>query len=338
MSDRDALVTLVHSLPKTELHVHLEGTLEPEMMLALSDHNRVPIPYNDADAVRRAYSFLDLQSFLDIYYAGMSVLRTEQDFYDLTWAYMTKAALENIVHVEPFFDPQAHISRGVPFGLVVAGILRALEDAEDDFGITSRLIMCFLRDKPVEDAARVLSTAHLYHSRIAGVGLDSAEGDYPPELFSDVFATAAAAGMHLVAHAGEEGPAAYITAAIDVLGAERIDHGVRCLDDPAVVERLVRGRVPLTVCPFSEVKLRVFESLEVHPLKRMLDAGLFVTVNSDDPAYFGGYLSANYVETALALDLSPDDIVTLAKNSIEASFLPNDQKQAHLARISELAG
>lgn len=338
MSDEEALGAFVHSLPKAELHVHLEGTLEPEMMLSLAERNRVPLPYNDADAVRRAYEFTDLQSFLDVYYAGMSVLQTEQDFYDLTWAYITKAALENVVHVEPFFDPQAHVARGIPFGLVIAGILLALEDAEEDFGITSRLIMCFLRDQPVADADHVLTTAHLYRRKIAGVGLDSTEIGYPPELFADVFTKAASFDMHRVAHAGEEGPASYITDSLDMLGAERIDHGVKCLEDPAVVERLVRERVPLTVCPLSNVKLRVFDTMAAHPLKRMLDAGLLVTVNSDDPAYFGGYLSDNYLTVALALGLTRENVVTLARNSFEGSFLPEDSKRAHIARIDAVAG
>ncbi|MHB8705142.1 MAG: adenosine deaminase [Coriobacteriia bacterium] len=338
MSDGAALGAFVQSLPKAELHLHLEGTLEPEMLLTLAERNRVPLPYNDTDAVRRAYEFTDLQSFLDVYYAGMSVLQTEQDFYDLTWAYITKAALENIVHIEPFFDPQAHVSRGIPFGLVVAGILLALEDAEEDFGITSRLIMCFLRDQPAADADHVLTTAHLYRRKIAGVGLDSSEIGYPPELFADVFSKAASFGMRRVAHAGEEGPASYITESLDLLGAERIDHGVRCLDDPAVVERLVRDRVPLTVCPLSNVRLKVFDTMAAHPLKRMLDAGLLVTVNSDDPAYFGGYLSDNYLTAALALGLTRGDIVTLAGNSFQASFLSESEKRTHISRIATIAG
>lgn len=338
MTDGDWLTTLVRSLPKAELHLHLEGTLEPEMLMELAERNRVPVPYSDADAARRAYQFSNLQSFLDVYYTGTSVLRTEQDFYDLTWAYVTRAAQENIVHVEPFFDPQAHVSRGIPFGLVIAGILRALEDAEQDFGVTSRLIMCFLRDQPVQDAAHVLGTAHLYHHRIAGVGLDSAEVGFPPELFADVFASAATYGMHRVAHAGEEGPAEYITRSLDVLGAERIDHGIRCLDDPALVERLVRDRVPLTVCPLSNVKLRAVPTMNNHPLKAMLDAGLLVTVNSDDPAYFGGYLSENYTAAARALGLEHDDIVRLVMNSFEGSFLPDDQKRAHIERVQAAAG
>lgn len=333
MQDRAGFAEFVRSLPKAELHVHLEGTLEPDLMLALAERNRQPLPYPDVNAARAAYRFADLQSFLDLYYRGANVLQTEQDFYDLTWAYVTRAAQENVRHIEPFFDPQTHVQRGVPFGLVIAGILHALEDAREDFGITSKLIMCFLRDLSVEDAEHTLATAHLYHSRIAGVGLDSAEVGNPPEKFAKVFDQAGSYGLHRVAHAGEEGPASYITGALDVLSVERIDHGVRCLDDPVLVQRLVDERIPLTVCPLSNVKLRVFESLTSHPLKRMMDAGLLVTVNSDDPAYFGGYLADNYLAVAEALDLSPLDMVTLARNSFEASFADEKRKAICLAEI-----
>ncbi|MBC7266129.1 MAG: adenosine deaminase [Coriobacteriia bacterium] len=337
MQDREALESLVRRLPKAELHVHLEGTLEPELALRIAERNALPAPFPSVDAARAAYHFENLQSFLDVYYTMTDVLRTEQDFYDLTWAYLTNAAIQNVRHVELFFDPQAHLSRGIPFGIFIAGILLALEDAETQLGVTSRLIMCFLRDQPVEDAARVLTTAHLYRDRIAGVGLDSAEIGFPPRLFKDVFDQAAAYGMHRVAHAGEEGPPAYIAEALDVLGAERIDHGVRCLEDPALVDRLVRERVPLTVSPLSNVRLRVVPSLADHPLKRMLDAGLLVTVNSDDPAYFGGYLVDNYVETALALGLTRDEIVTLAENSFTASFLSDEEKATHIEAVRAAA-
>ncbi|MDO8950038.1 MAG: adenosine deaminase [Actinomycetota bacterium] len=333
MQDRAGFAEFVRSLPKAELHVHIEGTLEPDLMLALAERNHQPLPYPDVSAARAAYRFADLQSFLDLYYRGANVLQTEQDFYDLTWAYVTRAAQEGIRHIEPFFDPQTHVQRGVPFGLVIAGILHALGDAEEDFGITSKLIMCFLRDLSVEDAEHTLATAHLYQSRIAGVGLDSAEIGNPPEKFEKVFDQAGAYGLHRVAHAGEEGPASYITGALDVLNVERIDHGVRCLDDPVLVQRLVDERIPLTVCPLSNVKLRVFESLASHPLRRMMDAGLLVTVNSDDPAYFGGYLSDNYLAVAEALDLSPLDMVTLARNSFEASFADEKRKATCLAEI-----
>ncbi|MCL4078841.1 adenosine deaminase [Coriobacteriia bacterium Es71-Z0120] len=337
MRDREALESFVRRLPKAELHVHLEGTLEPELALTIAERNGISPPFPSIEAAKAAYRFENLQSFLDVYYATTAVLRTEQDFYDLAWAYLTRAAEQNVRHVEPFFDPQAHLARGVPFGIFIAGILLALEDAEAQLGITSRLIMCFLRDHSVEDARKTLATAHLYRHRIAGVGLDSAEAGYPPELFRDVFAEAAAYGMHRVAHAGEEGPPEYVAAALDLLGAERIDHGVRSLEDPALVERLARERVPLTVCPLSNVKLRVVPSLEQHPLKRMLDAGLLVTVNSDDPAYFGGYLVENYVVAALALDLSRDEIVTLAENSFVASFLDESAKAAHVEAVRAAA-
>lgn len=333
MQDRAGFTEFVRQLPKAELHVHLEGTLEPELMLALARRNGLPLPFPDVAAAREAYDFTGLQSFLDLYYAGAAVLQTEQDFYDLTRAYLARAAQENIRHVEPFFDPQTHVNRGVPFGVVIAGILHALEDAEQDFGITSGLIMCFVRDLSAHDASRTLQTAHLYRTRIAGVGLDSAEVGNPPEKFADVFAQAADLGFHRVAHAGEEGPASYIADALDLLGAERIDHGVRCLDDPSLVARLVRERIPLTVCPLSNVKLRVFAEMAEHPLKRLMDAGLLVTVNSDDPAYFGGYLTDNYVEVADALGLSPLGMVVLARNSFEASFLEERRKERYRADI-----
>ncbi|MDZ4654373.1 MAG: adenosine deaminase [Coriobacteriia bacterium] len=326
-----------HGLPKAELHLHLEGTLEPDLMFELAERNGVYLPYRTVEATREAYDFKNLQSFLDVYYAGCTALVTEQDFYDLTWAYVTKAAQENILHVEPFFDPQTHMKRGVSFGVVIAGILRALEDADEMFGVSFRLIMCFLRDEPVESAIHLLRTAHLYQSRIAGVGLDSAEVDFPPSLFEDVFRAASEQHYHRVAHAGEEGPPSYISDALDLLHAERIDHGVRCLEDPALVERLVRERVPLTVCPLSNVRLRVVETAADHPLRRMMDAGLMVTVNSDDPAYFGGYLTDNYVAMAEALELGRDDLVRLAKASFEASFLPEDRKAQLIAEVDAYA-
>ncbi len=333
MQDRAGFGEFVRALPKAELHVHLEGTLEPELMLSLAERNHQPLPYPNVDAAREAYRFTDLQSFLDLYYQGTNMLQTEQDFYDLTWAYVTRAVQENIRHIEPFFDPQTHVDRGIPFGIAIAGILLALEDAEEDFGITSKLIMCFLRDLPAKSAEHTLQTARLYHSRIAAVGLDSAEIGNPPEKFAGVFEQAGASGFRRVAHAGEEGPASYITDALDLLGAERIDHGVKCLDDPALVARLAEERVPLTVCPLSNVRLHVFETMAAHPLRRMMDAGLLVTVNSDDPAYFGGYLVDNYLAVADALDLSPLDIVTLARNSFIASFADEKRTTACLDEI-----
>lgn len=323
----DDLRSFALGLPKAELHLHLEGTLEPELMFTLAERNGVSLKYGSVESVRAGYDFKDLQSFLDLYYAGCSVLLTEQDFYDLTWAYMTCAARENIRHVEVFFDPQTHTERGVHFGTVIAGILYALDDAEDKLGLSSRLIMSFLRDLPVRSAVQTLRNARLYGRRIAGVGLDSAEVGHPPEDFAEVFASAREYGYHVVAHAGEEGPPAYIAGALDSLGAERIDHGVRCLEDPALVARLVRDRVPLTVCPLSNVRLRIFPTLADHPLKTMMDAGLLVTVNSDDPAYFGGYLTDNYIAAADALGLSYPDLAALATNSFQASFLDPKEKE-----------
>ncbi|MDP2300698.1 MAG: adenosine deaminase [Actinomycetota bacterium] len=316
----------VRGLPKAELHLHLEGTLEPELMFALAERNRVTLPYASAEAVRAAYDFTDLQSFLDLYYGGCAVLLTEQDFYDLTWAYLTRAAEEGIRHTEVFFDPQTHTTRGVAFETVTNGILGALTDARTTLGVSSRLIMSFLRDLPAQSAALALESARSYGELICGVGLDSAELGHPPEDFTDVFAEARLRGYRIVAHAGEEGPPSYITGALDALGAERIDHGLRCLEDPALVSRLVAGRVPLTVCPLSNVRLRVVPSMDAHPLKRLMDAGIVVTVNSDDPAYFGGYLVDNYVAAAVALGLTRDDLVTLAEASFAASFLDDADK------------
>lgn len=324
-------------LPKAELHLHLEGTLEPELMMRLAERNKVAFPYASVDAARAAYDFKDLRSFLDLYYAGCAVLLTEDDFYDLTWAYLVSAAQENIRHVEPFFDPQTHTERGVHFGTVVTGILRALEDGTEFFGITSRLIMSFLRDSPPASALQTLDLAHLYGHRITGVGLDSTELGHPPEDFAEVFDIARERGYRVVAHAGEEGPPAYIAGALDVLGAERIDHGVRCLESPMLVERLARDRVPLTVCPLSNVRLRVVPDMAAHPLKRMMDAGLLVTVNSDDPAYFGGYLTDNYVAVAEALGLGAVDLTQLAAASFEASFLDEDARDARIAEVHAYA-
>lgn len=324
-------------LPKAELHLHLEGTLEPELMFQLAERNSVDLPYPSVEAARAAYDFSDLQSFLDLYYAGCTALLTEDDFYDLTWAYLVRAAQENVTHVEPFFDPQSHTDRGVLFGTVVAGILTALEDGQEKFGISYRLIMSFLRDQPVASALSTLEHARLYGHRIAGVGLDSAELGHPPEDFAEAFEIARERGYHVVAHAGEEGPPSYITGALDILGAERIEHGVRCLESPVLVERLARDCVPLTVCPLSNVRLRVVRSMAEHPLKRMMEAGLLVTVNSDDPAYFGGYITDNYVAAAEALGLGKHDLADLAVASFEASFLDADTKDARIAEVRKYA-
>jgi len=331
------LRSFVLGLPKAELHLHLEGTLEPELIFDLAERNHVALPYESVENARLAYEFSDLQSFLDLYYAGCSVLVSEQDFYDLTWAYLVRAAEENIRHVEPFFDPQTHTERGVHFGTVVTGIMRALEDGTERFGITSRLIMSFLRDLSPASAAQTLEHARRYGRRIVGVGLDSAALGHPPADFAEVFRAARDAGYRVVAHAGEEGPPEYIIGALDVLGAERIDHGVRCLEDQMLTARLAMDRVPLTVCPLSNVRLKVVPTMAEHPLRRMMDAGLLVTVNSDDPAYFGGYLVENYVAVTEALGLSLKDIVDLAEASFTASFLDEPTRLARSREVREYA-
>ena len=320
------------TLPKAELHLHIEGTLEPELMFELAQRNGVSLPYPDAEAVRRAYRFTNLQSFLDVYYRACSVLIHERDFFELTTAYLARAREEGVRHVEVFFDPQTHIARGVKLETVVRGISRALAEARQR-GMTSHLIMCFLRDRSADDAMATLEQALAHRDLIFGVGLDSAEVGHPPEKFRDVFDRAIGAGFRAVAHAGEEGPPEYIWQALDVLGAERIDHGVRCLEDRSLVQRLEADRIPLTVCPFSNVKLRVVDTLEQHPLAKMLEHGLCATVNSDDPAYFGGYVGANLAGVAKALRLDDDTIVELARNSFEASFLDDAARALHLAEL-----
>jgi adenosine deaminase len=320
------------TLPKAELHLHIEGTLEPELMFELAQRNGVSLPYADADAVRRAYRFSNLQSFLDVYYRACSVLIHERDFYELTTAYLTRARSQGVRHVEIFFDPQTHTARGVRFETVVGGISRALTEARR-LGITSHLIMCFLRDLPAEDAMSTLEQSLAHRDVIFGVGLDSAEVGNPPEKFRYVFEQASGAGLRVVAHAGEEGPPDYIWQALDVLGAERIDHGVRCLEDRALVQRLEADRIPLTVCPFSNVKLRVVDTLEQHPLATMLEHGLCATVNSDDPAYFGGYVGENLAGIADALQLDDAALVQLARNSFQAAFLDDAVRARHLAEL-----
>ncbi len=329
--------SFIRSLPKAELHLHIEGTLEPEMMVALAERNGIELPFGSVEEVRAAYEFSDLQSFLDIYYQGAAVLVTEQDFYDLMFAYLERAVDDGVRRSEIFFDPQTHTERGIAFRVFMEGFTRAMDEAEDRWGISAALIMCFLRHLPGEAAIGTWREAEPFTDRIVGVGLDSGEVGNPPEWFSEAYALARAAGLHSVAHAGEEGPPAYITGALDSLGAERVDHGVRCDEDPALVERLVREQIPLTMCPLSNVKLRVFDRLEDHNLKRLLDQGVRVTINSDDPAYFGGYLLDNYVATAEALNLSREDLVTLARNSIEAAFLGSEDKAVLLAELADLA-
>ncbi|MER6131785.1 adenosine deaminase [Streptomyces sp. NPDC001815] len=314
-------------LPKAELHLHIEGTLEPELAFALAARNGIALPYADTEELRKAYEFSDLQSFLNLYYELMAVLRTEDDFADLVDAYLARAAAQGVRHAEIFFDPQAHVSRGVAIGTVVEGLGRALDRSEAVHGISTRLIMCFLRDESAESALETLEAAKPYLGRIIGVGLDSAEVGHPPAKFREVYEAAAALGLRRVAHAGEEGPPAYITEALDVLGVERIDHGLRCMEDPALVARLVRDRVPLTVCPLSNVRLRAVDVLAEHPLPAMLDAGLLCTVNSDDPAYFGGYAEDNFAAVRTALGLSPERLRSLARNSFLASFLEHDEER-----------
>jgi adenosine deaminase len=331
------LATFAAALPKAELHLHIEGTLEPELMFDLAKRNKMLLPYDSVEDVRGAYVFSDLQSFLDIYYAGCSMLLTEEDFYDLTWAYLTRAAAQGVRHAEIFFDPQTHTDRGVPFETVVTGIHRALLDGEARLGITSGLILCFLRHLSAEAAMQTLSEALPYREWILAVGLDSSEVGHPPSKFRAVYDRAREAGFLAVAHAGEEGPPAYVWEALDILRVRRIDHGVRSVEDERLVGRLVGEQIPLTVCPLSNVKLRVFPNLRAHNLKQMLDRGLLVTVNSDDPAYFGGYVADNFQAAGAALDLSREQLLKLARNSFLASFLEEEQRRAYLDELDRFA-
>lgn len=327
---------LIERLPKTELHLHIEGTLEPELMFALAQRNAVALPYASIDELRAAYDFHNLQSFLDLYYAGAAVLLTEQDFYDLTWAYLQKAHADNIVHTEIFFDPQTHTLRGVPFATVYNGIRRALDDASSTWGMTSRLIMSFLRHLSEQEGFEVLEQALPFLQGIDGFGLDSSEKGHPPAKFERLFKRCQELNLPCVAHAGEEGPAAYVTEALNLLQVKRIDHGVRSLEDAELVQRLVAEQTPLTVCPLSNIKLKVYTTLEQHPLKHMLDLGLMVMINSDDPAYFGGYVNDNFRACTTALQLSDADIVQLAKNSFSSSWLTEKEKASQLAQIDQL--
>ena len=335
-ASREARAAFIAGVPKAELHLHIEGSLEPEMMAALAKRGGVQLAFDSVEAIRAAYDFSNLQDFLDIYYQGMAVLLTEQDFFDLTTAYLDRAATDGVRHVEIFFDPQGHTARGVPMANVVGGIARALAEAEER-GITSRLIMCFLRHLPEADAEATLDAALPFLSLIHGVGLDSSEVGHPPEKFARVFARARSLGLKVVAHAGEEGPPDYVWQALDVLKVDRIDHGNRALEDAALVDRIVTDGLTLTVCPLSNVKLCVVDDLAQHPLRRMLAAGLRATVNSDDPAYFGGYVNANFVAVADALNLTRDEILTLARNSFTGSFLPPAEQAVHLAAIDSFA-
>ncbi len=335
---RSVLPTLLRQAPKAELHLHIEGTLEPELIFKLAQRNGVRLGYPSVQALRAAYAFTDLQSFLDVYYAGAGVLLTEQDFFDLAWAYFERAAADAVVHAEVFFDPQTHTSRGVPMQAVILGLHRACLRAQADLGLNARLILCFLRHLSEKDALATLEAALPWRDCFIGVGLDSAEQDNPPERFARVFARARELGLHCVAHAGEEGPPAYIEGALDVLQAERIDHGVRCLEDPALVQRLAQARMPLTVCPLSNLKLCVVPSLAQHPLRRMLDEGLCAMVNSDDPAYFGGYLNDNFLRCFEADPaLTARHAYALLRNSFEACFdLDEASRQQRYQQIDAL--
>lgn len=329
-----ALDALIGRMPKVELHVHLEGTLEPELAFELGRRNGVALPYPDVDAMRDAYDFTDLQSFLDLYYAACAVLLTREDFRDLTLAYLHRASLDNVRHVEPFFDPQTHTARGVPFATVIGGILDALEIGERELGISSGLILSFLRDQSEQSAEETLSMATPWLDRLVAVGLDSAEVGNPPEKFAAVYARARELGLKAVAHAGEEGAADLVTRTLDVLGVARIDHGVRSADDPELVARLARDRVPLTVCPLSNTKLRVFDTMADSTLATLLRAGVRVTVNSDDPAYFGGYIADNFRAVSAALGLSRDELFALSRNAIDGSFADELRKAELSANLA----
>ena len=317
---------LIRALPKAELHVHIEGTFEPELMFSIAQRNQIDIPYKSVEEVMQAYNFHNLQSFLDIYYAGANVLIHEQDFYDLAWAYFEKCAEDNVVHTEMFFDPQTHTDRGIAFEVVLNGLQRACDDAKAKLGITSRLIMCFLRHLSEEAAFKTLEQAIPFKDQIIGVGLDSSEVGHPPSKFERVFAKAREEGFLIVAHAGEEGPAEYVWEALDLLKVNRIDHGVRSEEDPKLMARLIAEKMPLTVCPLSNLKLCVVDDMADHNIRRLLQQGVHVTVNSDDPSYFGGYMNDNFIAIAESLDLTADELKNLAINSFEASFISDEEK------------
>jgi adenosine deaminase len=326
---------LISSLPKCELHIHIEGSLEPELMFALARRNGISLRYESVEALRAAYQFDGLQDFLNLYYEGMSVLITEQDFFDLAWAYLQRARADNVRHVEMFFDPQGHTSRGIAFSTVVNGLNRAIGKAAAELDVSASLIMCFLRDLDEADAQKTLDQALAHRTNIIGVGLDSAERGNPPSKFKHVFQRARDAGLLLFAHAGEEGPPAYVWEALDVLGVERIDHGNRAMEDAALIARIARERKPLTMCPLSNLRLRVVADLHQHPLRRMMEKDVVVTVNSDDPAYFGGYVNDNYRAVRQAIGLTRDEIALLARNSFLASMMPAGEKKSALARFDQ---
>ena len=336
---RTALPALLCSAPKAELHIHIEGSLEPELIFDLARRNGVALAYPSVEALRAAYAFTDLQSFLDIYYAGASVLIEEQDFFDMAWAYFQRAAADNVVHAELFFDPQTHTARGVDIGVVIRGLHRACQQAQARLSISASLILCFLRHLSEDDALATLQAALPYRDLLIGVGLDSSERGHPPEKFAQVFARARALGLRPVAHAGEEGPPAYIESALDLLQVQRIDHGVRCVESPALVQRLAASRMPLTVCPLSNVKLCVYKTMADHTLPALLDAGLCATINSDDPAYFGGYMNANFTATFEALpQLGAEQAYRLMRNSFEASFASDEAKAGWVHRLDSAFG
>ncbi len=330
------MIALIEALPKAELHIHIEGTLEPELFFRLADKNKIKIPFRTVEELRDSYQFDDLQSFLNMYYKGLAVLINEEDFYELTIEYLRKAKAQNIKHVEIFFDPQSHLKRGISFQTFFNGILKALQEGKQVFNISSHLIMCFLRDLPEHSALETFKLALPFKENIIAVGLDSAELHHPPSQFKEVYQLAMDNGFLTVAHAGEEGPPEYIWQALKILKVKRIDHGVRCMQDEKLIEYLVSKKIPLTVCPLSNIKLKVFQRLEDHPLKTMLQRGLVVCVNSDDPAYFGGYLNKNFIDTYLALNLTKEEIVKLAKNSFVASFMSIDEKQSYLENINQI--
>ncbi len=333
MNNLDNIINFINKVPKAELHLHIEGSLEPELMFKLSKRNKVEIPFKSVEEIKSAYNFKNLDSFLKIYYEGSNVLITEEDFFDLTWEYILRCKNDNIVHTEIFFDPQSHTERGIEFDLVINGINKALKKANSDFGITSKIIMCFLRHLDEDPCFEVLNQALRHKDKIIGVGLDSSEKGNPPQKFKKLFETAIQEGFLTVAHAGEEGPPEYIWDSLNLLKVKRIDHGVQCLRDDKLVETLKQKNIPLTVCPLSNIKLCVFDKLENHNLKKMLDKGLRVMVNSDDPAYFGGYLNKNLIETSKALNLNMADVKVLIQNSFKSSFLDENSKNNWLSKI-----
>tara|TARA_X000000368_G_scaffold365142_1_gene311224 strand:+ start:135 stop:1124 length:990 start_codon:yes stop_codon:yes gene_type:complete len=328
-----SLLEFIKKSPKAELHLHIEGTLEPEQMFALAKRNNINIPFKSIDEVKKAYNFSNLESFLKTYYEGAKVLIKEQDFFDITWAYVLKCKEDNIVHTEIFFDPQTHTNRGISFDIVINGIYKALQKAEKEFDLSFKIIMCFLRHLDEEEGFKILDQALIHKDKIYGIGLDSSETGNPPNKFEKLFKKAIEYGFITVAHAGEEGPPEYIWEALNLLNVKRIDHGVQCLKDKKLVEKLSKNQIPLTVCPLSNIKLRVFNELKEHNLKKMLDKKLMVMVNSDDPAYFGGYLNKNLIETQLALNLSKDEVRTLLVNSFKSSFLNEEKKKKWISKI-----